>query len=690
MKSINIKQSLILIFIIGFLLLPLTTNAWAVEDLTSWIPSLDDITSGLINAIISLIAGLVAGIPAAALSFLNWVSGPDFLQVSMTNSGLTDADPRYNGIVGIGWEITRNLANVALIFGLVYIAINIILGSQEVQAKKSLINFVLIAILINFTPVICGVIIDASNSLTQYFLQEGVRSDLVNFLKDTLANSQGMDFAALIVFFFFGIFSAVIYLLYALLFAARYIMLWILIIVSPIAFASKVFPKSKYITMVFPSYCYWDEWWTQFIQWNVIGIPAGFFIYLSNVAMVEMAGGGMFADSSGISVFGTLFTFAMPFIFMAIGFFTTMSSGGAVGAKIGGVGKQIWGKTGGAAAGAITGAAAGAAVGAGKYVKGRAGALSTYTKEGVMGRVAGAAYNIGKKDDEKIDWHSREGRDDARQKYREFTKGVKEKAASYGVISHEAALKKSNTEKQAEEAVKNMDLDYFNKHHNDATMTSEQRKAGDIKFMKQNVSEYLKGANTDEEYQRRLNAINTYGDSSKEHKKIKTKALMDATFKNKTKAGKTDWGKLYDIKIDEEMQKLSAQDLLDNVSEDFLKDENNLGKLSAGQLNYIMTRGSKTQVDAINEVGRRYRKDKNDKKDASGKTISEGKNTIRLKKERADLETALKANKLLLKKAQTNKTPGGTVDIEKYQAEVNRIRTELNKRTTLVRLFRQD
>lgn len=399
MNKNHIQKSIVFV-IIGLLFLPLMASA--APDILGGIVNalginLDDMANSILSAFFGLIASLVAGIPAAALSFLNWVAGPDFLQISMTNSGLSLGDPRYNTLVGTGWEITRNLANVALIFGLVVIAINIILGSQEVQAKKSLINFVLIAILINFTPVICGLIIDASNSLTYYFMQEGVRGDLVNFLKQSIQENHNMDSVALIVFFFFGIFSAVIYLLYALLFAARYIILWILIILSPIAFASKVFPKSRYITKVFPSFCYWDEWWDQFIQWNVIGIPAGFFIYLSNVAMVELTAGGVFADSSGISVFGQLFSYAMPFIFMVIGFFTTMSSGGAVGAKISGVAKNIGGKAKTAIVAGGTGAALGFASGAnaGYKSEARLGTLRGAFKGAAQGALTGGEAEKG-------------------------------------------------------------------------------------------------------------------------------------------------------------------------------------------------------------------------------------------------------------------------------------------------------
>lgn len=603
----NYKQVLLIFIFIGLLFFPLITNAQGFWSSLLSVFGLDDFGNSVFNALsaflVQMLANIATGIPNAALQFLSWVTSPDFLKVSMTNSGLVAGEEGYNGLVGEGWGITRNLANIALIFGLVVIAINIIIGNQEVQAKKALVNFVLIAILINFTPVICGVIIDASNALTSYFLTGGIRGDLVNFLAEEIRDNKDIDFVALIVFFFFGIFSAVIYLLYALLFAARYIMLWILIIVSPLAFASKVFPKSRYITKFFPSSCYWDEWWEQFIQWNVIGIPAGLFIYLSNVAMVNMAGGGMFDDASGISIFGKLFGYAMPFIFMVIGFFMTMSSGGAVGAKISGVGKQIWSKTGAAA----VGAGIGAGVATGKYAKERTGALATYTKEGLVGRGAAMISNIGKDKDEKINWRTRDGREEGRQKYRDFKKGIKEKAAKYGIVSHENALEKPKAEKKAEETVKNWDIDYFNKHQGDITTSSEVRKAGDIKFMKQDPSAYLKGAGTDKtEYQRRLKNIHIYGDNSKEHTKIKTKALMDAQYKNKGLAGSTNWEKLYNIKLEQEMQNLSPKDLRDSASPEFLKDHDSLGALSSNQINYLLSQGSKTQADAVKETQKWY------------------------------------------------------------------------------------
>lgn len=393
------------LFIFGAIFTPLVTHAIISESLLvynafNFVQSLVlgddgiDFAGAIVGSIVAMLISVISVVPVTALNFLNWIASPDFLLISMTGPD--------NLVVTEGWNIIRNIANIALIFGLVIIAINIILGSQEVQAKKSLINFVLIAVLINFTPVICGLILDASNMLTYYFLKGGASNALVNFSTSSMSSlGQNVRLEIVIVYFFFAIFSAVIYLLYGALFACRYVILWILVILSPIAFASKVFPKSKYITKVFPSFCYWDNWWDQFIQWNVIGIPAGLFIYLSNVAMIELLNKNnpAFASSDGFPVFGELFSFIMPFLFMAIGFFVTMSSGGPVGSKITGTAKGIWSKTGGKAAGiaktaaisGTTGAALGFASGAvaGRGSESRLGTLKGAFKGAAQGALTG-------------------------------------------------------------------------------------------------------------------------------------------------------------------------------------------------------------------------------------------------------------------------------------------------------------
>jgi hypothetical protein len=304
------------------------------------------------SLLVYTLSTLLLGIGQAALDFVMkspiiWMSPTDFIATS----------PTYNSIVATGWGIVRNVANAALVIGLVIIAINIILGREENKAKKTLISFIIIALLINFTPIICGFIIDGSNILTKSFVVGGIDNNLGNQLIDqfdkalTDAQETEQTIVVSIVLFLFAIVCSFIYLLYALLFLARSLILWILVIISPIAFATKVFPQSKYIKKIFPSVLYWDDWWESFLQWCVIGIPAGMSIYLANLIIpgievsINTESISTMIDSLMLIVFESL----TPFIILLAGFFISISAGGQVGAAVGGIATGAWARTGGRA-----------------------------------------------------------------------------------------------------------------------------------------------------------------------------------------------------------------------------------------------------------------------------------------------------------------------------------------------------
>jgi hypothetical protein len=261
--------------------------------------------------------------------------------------------PNDNIYVSIGWGIVRNIANAALVIGLVFIAINIILGKEENKAKKTLINFIIIALLINFTPVICGFIIDGCNILTSSFLTGGIDSSYANSItsifnniaKDTISPIRERVVITAATFLF-SLFAIVIFFLYAILFFARNVILWILVIVSPIAFATKVFPQSKYIKKVFPSVLFWDDWWENFVQWCVIGLPAGMSMYLASKMMIKFG-----AATVGTGSLETLIGYMVPFIFLIAGFFISISAGGQVGGFVGGLATGLWAGTGARAIG---------------------------------------------------------------------------------------------------------------------------------------------------------------------------------------------------------------------------------------------------------------------------------------------------------------------------------------------------
>ncbi|MFA5169453.1 MAG: hypothetical protein WC386_02585 [Candidatus Paceibacterota bacterium] len=335
-----------------------------------------------------------------------------------------------NVIILAGWGVVRNVANAVLVLGLVIIAITIILGLQENKSKKLLITFILIALLINFTPVICEFIITGFNIITYSFLTgSGVSSDgyafgisnAFTYLKNLDNNTNfGIQGASAMILLIFSIFFGIILILYAILFVARNIILWILIIFSPIAFATKVFPEFKHIKNLFPNILHWDDWWASFWQWCVIGIPAGLSIYLANemmgiltnvIASDKKSTLNMAALSGDPinAILSFCLAFSVPFIFLLVGLFISISTGtkaaGKLSGELTGFGKKALGFAGGAALG-VAGGVAGGAVGAARAAgrgdnigsaarEGYSTGKETAQKEGVFGSTMIAAGHIG-------------------------------------------------------------------------------------------------------------------------------------------------------------------------------------------------------------------------------------------------------------------------------------------------------
>ena len=421
-----------------------TVNAFWSEAYDFVTDPIGTISAAIMNVIIDIVAGICEFILGLASQMLTW---------SITAGGI-DQTGRESPAVTEGWNLTRGLANSALIIGLVIIAINIILGKEEEQAKKTLINFVIIALLINFTPLICGFLIEGANIIARGFVGEGITNEMSNQLLNGLAsvkNGNLLETLILVLFLLvFSIISFVVHILYSLLFLARTVILWILIIVSPIALATKVFPKSNAVKKFFPSILYWDDWYEMFLQWVIIVVPAAIFIHLSNIVIRASIVTEPIKESESLGnyLMNMGFSLMLPLIFLIVGFMVTISSGGKIAAPIGGLGKKAWAATAGAAGGYVIGKAS---AGASKVAKG-AKATGTWAKEGTIGMAA--APFVGQKP-----W-SKEGRDSGRagvDKVKASVSGAVGKGKDYLRIGEKNtwAKRSAETEKQLKEGMDN-------------------------------------------------------------------------------------------------------------------------------------------------------------------------------------------------------------------------------------------
>lgn len=169
------------------------------------------------------------------------------------------------------WDQIRIICNSLFIIGLLIIAFANVLQLQiDMYAIKAILpRFIAAVILVNFSLIVCRVILDFANILSAAAMKLG-SGDISNISGGVL---QGTDFGlqkaietmglattalylATIIFWVIGFIAA---LLLGGLLLVRVLMVWFLVIVSPIAFLMMVLPFTRGI------YSTWWKWYARFI-----------------------------------------------------------------------------------------------------------------------------------------------------------------------------------------------------------------------------------------------------------------------------------------------------------------------------------------------------------------------------------------------------------------------------------------
>ncbi|MFC1629953.1 hypothetical protein ACFL06_00260 [Patescibacteria group bacterium] len=318
---------LALLFFIGFgILVPLsqahaflTALAFLIGGTFAWI------AMAMVLTLTNILLGF-AGI------MLGWAIDPWFIRYGYTQGGIVD----------IGWPVVRDLANMGIVIALIFIGLATALRIREYQAQKTLPLLLMVALLINFTPVILGVIIDASNIVMNFFLEELTGMDafqrqftaLGSMISSELGGMKMLNPLQHITLTFkitimaiFNVFAAIIFLLFAVLFIMRRVVLWMLVILSPLAFVAYVLPSTR---------SFFNTWWSQFWNWTIIGVFGGFFLWLGEEMIILAAAGGFVSDVPGTGgnfiqsniseMMSDIAPYFVALIFILIGFFATLST----------------------------------------------------------------------------------------------------------------------------------------------------------------------------------------------------------------------------------------------------------------------------------------------------------------------------------------------------------------------------
>ncbi len=268
-KITSKKQWLSLSLLLGFFAViffaPNTAHAGFSDDVAKFV-----------GAGVATVIWLLGKLLVVLMSLVVWVAGYNNFIIAPA--------------VEAGWEIVRDVCNMFFILLLLIIAFGTILNIKEYHWKHALPKLLLMAVLINFSKLICGVIIDFAQVVMLTFVNGfrdiagGNLADMAGIMNLLNINSSSGEVGALslagtyILALMYVLVSLVVITVILFVLVMRIIMLWILVVLSPLAYLLSTTDKTK---------GYAGQWWKQFGDNVVSGPLLAFFIWLSFVALQQ-------------------------------------------------------------------------------------------------------------------------------------------------------------------------------------------------------------------------------------------------------------------------------------------------------------------------------------------------------------------------------------------------------------------
>lgn len=262
---------------------------------------------------------------------------------------------QWNNFIGLpvvitGWVILRDLVNMFFVLLLLMVAFATILRIDGYDIKKMVPKILIMAVLINFSRTICGLIIDASQIVMLTFVSgfsDGGAGQFVSLMgvdkmwamaKEEHSNLNLGTIAGLLTALFASLIAFVVISAALVVLIIRVVYLWIYVILSPIAFFASAFPQGK---------SYSSRWWSDFMKQVTAGPILAFFIWLAlKTAHDSTAGLGTLSNAANVgdiqgTVISSFFdnnvfaTYLVTIGLLVAGLIETQKIGGAIGSVAG-------------------------------------------------------------------------------------------------------------------------------------------------------------------------------------------------------------------------------------------------------------------------------------------------------------------------------------------------------------------
>lgn len=311
----------------------------------------------------SIVGCIAQGLYYALYIPTSWLFGGAGIFFDWMFDYSVDDESYKTAFVSEGWKIVRDLCNIFFIFILLYISFNLILGRENVNAKEMITNVIIIGLLINFSMFFARVMIDTGNILARVLynsesLKENTQSvsqragaEIGEGLEDEISLSAGIvskvdpqkiinnaskikvidektgqssssDGSGLgslnaghfilitLIAVAVNIIGIFVFVSVALVFVARVIGLWFIMIFAPFAFLSYIVPKMSEIKMIG-----WKNWISDLVSLSFVAPLFMFMLYLIILFLEKGFGQIIQEKETGVSL---ILSVIIPFVFIAV------------------------------------------------------------------------------------------------------------------------------------------------------------------------------------------------------------------------------------------------------------------------------------------------------------------------------------------------------------------------------------
>ncbi len=276
----------------------------------------------------------VTGVVSIVGQILGWIAG---VLIYLGSQLISFAFSLNNYIMEMpvvltGWQVTRDLANLGFVLALIVIAFMTILRFNQYGAQKMLPKLIAAAILVNFSLMIGGAILDFTNVVTKFFVDRSLGNGSYAESQDigseitaafnpqkllevdqstvktltpgfttAIVNVGSLLFATAFTFL-----MGLVMLAVALMLLSRFVWLAFLMAIAPLPWLFNIIPIGQLKSEG-------GKWWSQFIHWAFVAPILSFFLYLTlaTVNAVSNISGTILSQNSNASLNPTLISGAV-------------------------------------------------------------------------------------------------------------------------------------------------------------------------------------------------------------------------------------------------------------------------------------------------------------------------------------------------------------------------------------------